>query len=250
MTEPLGPHYGDKLEAIEGFLRTQRYNVKHAKAHRIQQDARSIINHCLDLIEYATADLLRPEGVSQAFVAAKVVGEAPHRNRRLDCDGLDRNGFPCMMEAGHEGPCAHGPPIKISSEDGTPLRHYPTHDADAGQWTERRFGDEEPDPYATPSPPMCVCGHVAGLHRDQKPDGFGCEAGAFTDETACRCGLFIDRTWAWKQIMDSRGSRGEAGPYPTDRPALMGSATLYKLLEDGEVYVRDGRLCGRIDADR
>lgn len=56
--EPLGEHYIDSIKVIEGFLKTMRYHVQHPKPHRIQQDARSIINRCCDLIEYATADTL------------------------------------------------------------------------------------------------------------------------------------------------------------------------------------------------
>ena len=89
---------------------------------------------------------------------------------------------------------------------------------------------------------MCVCGHVAGLHRDQEPDGYGCEAGAFTDETACRCTSFIDRGWAWAQIVKSKW--GDTGPFPgrDDRPNMTGSEVLRKVLLDGEAFVARGRI--------
>lgn len=58
MAEPLGEHYTDAIKAVEGFLKAMRYHVEIGKPHRIQQDARSVIYRMLDLIEYATADVI------------------------------------------------------------------------------------------------------------------------------------------------------------------------------------------------
>lgn len=100
MTEPLRQHYLDCIEVIEGRLETMRRDVEHGKPHRIRQDARSVIRRCCDLIEYATADVLKPG------MAPVPVKEAPALTWRnvsgicLSCSSRD-----CLQQLGAATRC-------------------------------------------------------------------------------------------------------------------------------------------------